>query len=94
MSKHSIGLAIACTITFLSLSGCGKQVPDFPEVDRCTYSWRFQKWRCKNSRTGKVENRALNDPRMENAEGTTQADALEIQTWIDNVIEIAKARCR
>jgi hypothetical protein len=69
-------------------------VPEFPEVDRCTFSWRFQKWRCKNSRTDKVENRALSDARMENAEGTTQADALEIQTWIDTVITIAKKRCR
>lgn len=84
---------IAFTIILVSLSGCGKQLPEFPEVWRCTYSWRFQKFRCKNSKTNATENRRLDDSRMEGAEGTPHDDALEIQGWIDDVIAIARQRC-
>ncbi len=92
MIKHLTSFTII--FLALNLTACGKQVPNPPEVERCTYSWKFQKWRCKNSKTGVTENRALNDPRMEFAEGTTQDDALEIQTWIDSIIVVAKKRCR
>jgi len=87
---------IACIAMALSLSaiGCGKEVPDAPEHDKCTYSIKFSKWRCCNSETKKCENRALNDPRMENAQAVSLDDFNELEDWTDTVIQIAKQRCK
>lgn len=89
---------IACMIILSAASGCGNDFPSFfpkpPEVWKCTYSWRFQKFRCKNSVTSAVENRRLDDSRMEAAEALPQDDYLEGEDWLDEVAKTARQRCR
>ncbi len=91
----SIKLLIVCTLINLSLGGCAlpSWVPEAPEVNRCTYSLRFQKWRCKDSKTGAVEDRRLDDPRMENAEAISKKDSLKMSKWLDDVLKLANSHC-
>jgi len=84
-------LAISLTSV---LVGCGKDVPEFPEVAQCAYSIKFDKWRCKNTKTGEAFNLRRDDPKMEGAQALSASDYVKSERWIDVVIAIARKRCQ
>lgn len=95
MKKSSTRLLIICTTALISScasAGLPYFFPAPPAIDQCTYSIRYQKWRCK-TKSGRHEDRRLDDPRMENAEATTQQGYLESKRWLDDVADVARNRC-
>lgn len=88
--------AIICISIAISLTACGHLptwVPKPPVIDRCTYSIKFKKWRCTNSATNVSEDRALNDPRMENAQAVSLDDYNKGQAWWDSFRNEIRNRC-
>lgn len=95
-------LKIVLLTASLSLSGCAgwwtNRVPEFPEVLQCGYSAKWQKFRCKNTRTKEVFDLPLNHPMMEGAQALPIADKYRSysssEAWVAAVKSIAEERCK
>ncbi len=85
---------ILLTISLVSVASCGTMVPAFPEVWQCGHSQKFGKFVCYNSKTGKRMDRSLTSPYMEGSQCLSPDDYQKSEAWVEEVIEIAKSKCR
>jgi hypothetical protein len=81
-------------IVSLSLVSCGEQIPDFPEVWQCGYSIKFNKFRCRNTKTKESINLRLDDPKMEGAQCLALEDYKQSESWVATIKELARKRCK
>lgn len=77
----------------LGMIGCDS-LPPFPETWQCAYSSKYNKFRCVNTKTKEKKNLRAEDPSMEGAQCVSIADYLKSEDWIDQVITIAKRKCK
>ena len=89
-----IARKILLFVTALNIMGCGKQLPEFPEVWQCAHSEKFNKFRCVNTRTKKAINVRRDDPIMEGAQCLSVEDYKSSEAWVAAVKEIAESQCR
>lgn len=81
----------------ISLAACAhlpSWAPQEPTVEKCSYSWKFQKFRCTNSETKKAFNRSLDNPKMEGAQALSIDDYNKGQAWLDELLSRARTYCQ
>jgi len=94
LKKNLITLAIS--FTAILTSGCGhlpSWAPQPPVVNRCSYTFKFKKFRCTNSATNVVTEYALNDPTMEGAQALSLPDYNAGQKWLDDFLAKSREHC-
>lgn len=96
MRMNLIKLMMICMagISFFAVTGCGKQLPEFPEIGKCTFSWKYRKFRCTNTKTHESKNIPLDDPTMEGAQAVNLKDYEKSEAWVDDVERIAQEHCK
>lgn len=87
-------LKIALLTIALVLSACGTPLPEPPEVWQCGYSVKFNKFRCVNTRTKEKINVSRDSAQMEGAQCLPAGDYAKSERWVDELIRIARQRCK
>lgn len=90
--------AIVFMTIVTSLLGCGNPLPVWappvPEIHKCTYSWKFKKFRCTNNKTKVREDRALDGAEMEGAQCLSLPDFNKGERWVDDFAKEARRRTK
>lgn len=86
-------ISFTVVISFFGVTGCGKQLPEFPQINQCSYSWKYKKFRCTDTKTHVSKNVALDDPSMEGAQAMSLRDFDKSEAWVNRVADMAKERC-
>ena len=88
--------SLKTSLSFLILTGCGSQVPDFPEVVQYGVHADVARpgFYGVNNKTGERVYKALDDPSMNGAQCLDLKDYSSSESWVQSVKEIAQKRCK
>lgn len=78
----------------LFLSGCGGQLPRFPEIYQCAFSATQNAFFCVNTKTEARVKIPASDARMRGAQCMSLADYRKSEQWVGEVKKLAETRCR
>jgi len=94
MRFASLKIYVPALAFALSLCGCGKELPEFPEVYQCQVNGSPRAFYCVNVKTKERVKLAIDDPSMKGAQCLSADDYKASERWVADVKQIAQEHCK
>lgn len=92
LNPKQILIKLSPILLVTCLSACNV-VPSPPEIDQCGYSFKFQKFRCCDTKSGNCINVKLDDSLMEGAQCVSAEDFKKSSDYVDTLKQLAETHC-